>query len=325
MTGASPPEPIAYVSREAASAPRWVGALSDAMPGERIVPFAGMDATERERVRLAVVADPDPADLAALPALEWVHSTWAGVERMVAELPPALPIVRMTDPRLAEVMAEAVLAAILWWHRGGFAYAARQRARDWCPAAYRRAGERRIGILGLGALGLEAARRLATNGFAVTGWSRSPKLLGPKPLDAGLRVETAHGPDGLEAVIAGSDALVVLLPLTDETRGLLGAERLGRMREGSLLVNFARGPIIDETALLDALDRGRPAHALLDVFATEPLPPDHPFWAHERVSVWPHVSGPTDPATASVIVADAVARWRLTGELPATVDRARGY
>ena len=318
--GAPPHDPIAYVSRDRATSGRWIAALSGAMPGERVVPFAEMDAGERARVRLAVVTDPDPADLAALPALEWVHSTWAGVERMVAELPPALPIVRMTDPRLAEVMGEAVLATVLWWHRGGFAYAARQRDREWHPEAYRAAGERRIGILGLGALGLEAARRLVANGFAVTGWSRAQR-----PPDAGLAIETAHGPEGLEAVIAGSDALVVLLPLTDATRGLLDAERLGRMREGSLLVNFARGPIIDEGALVRALDRGRPAHALLDVFATEPLPPDHPFWSHPRVTVWPHVSGPTDPASASALIATRVALWRRTGEVPEAVDRTRGY
>ena len=312
-------EPIAYVTRHPASADRWVTRLSAAMPDESVKPFAQLTPAERAGVRVAVVADPDPADLAALPALEWVQSTWAGVERMLAELPPNLPIARMVDPRLAEVMAEAVLTATLWLHRDGPAYARQQRERVWAERDYVRPQARTVGVLGIGALGGEAARRLAANGFRTLGWRRDA------PRDRDASIETLRGTEGLRALLARSDIVVCLLPLTDATRGLLDADAFAALRPGAAIVNFGRGAILDETALLAALDGGRVGHALLDVFATEPLPADHPFWAHPSVTVWPHVSAPTDAETASLIVARNVGTWRASGVLPQVVDRARGY
>ena len=116
-----------------------------------------------------------------------------------------------------------------------------------------------------------------------------------------------------------------LLPHTPSTERLLDRDAFSAMPEGASLVNFGRGATVDERALLDALDSGRLAHAFLDVFAIEPLPTDHPFWAHERVIVWPHVSAPTDADTASTVVANAIAQWRRTGTPPPLVDRTIGY
>lgn len=310
-------EPIPYVSRWQQSTDQWLAELRAAMPDERVVLLADLSEAERRAVRIAIVADPYPADLATLPALEWVQSTWAGVERMLAELPPTIGIARMVDPGLAEVMSEAVLAAVLWLHRDGPAYARQQRERVWRPRDYTRPERRTVCVLGLGALGQAAASRLVANGFAVTGWSR-----GAKALDG---VTTHAGSDGLAAALGDADIVVNLLPHTDETEGLIGTDTLAAIRPGASLVNFGRGATVDETALLAALDAGRLSHAMLDVFRIEPLPVDHPFWTHERVTVWPHVSAPTDAETASRVVADAVARWRSTGTPPPLVDWARGY
>ena len=287
------------------------------MPGERVVRPGELTAAERAAVRVAVVADPDPATLATFPALEWVQSTWAGVERMLAELPPAIGIARMVDPRLAEVMGEAVLTAVLWLHRDGPAYAAQRRTRVWRDLGYRRPERRTVAVLGLGALGRAAAERLVANGFRVIGWSRTARSIDG--------VRTRAGEDGLRAALGEADIAVNLLPHTPATEGLLDADALGAMPPGASLVNFGRGATVSEPTLLAALDAGHLAHAFLDVFATEPLPADHPFWAHPSVTVWPHVSAPTDPETASLVVAAAIREWRRTGTPPALVDRARGY
>ena len=307
-------DPIAYVARKPSS--RWITALSEAMPGERVMPLDRLSPSERSGVRLAIVADPDPADLAVLPNLEWVHSTWAGVERLVAELPSTLPIVRLTDPQLADTMAEAVLTAVLWLHRHGHTYAQQQRRRVWAMQDVPIPAARRISILGLGRLGRQAAERLVANGFAVSGWSRSAKLVDG--------ITTFHGAAGFHSAL-DADIVVSLLPATPETKGIIDAAAFGAMPRGAAFVNFGRGATVDETALLAALDNGHLDHALLDVFATEPLPPNHPFWAHERVTVWPHASAPTNKQTASVVIAEAVGQWRQTGALPPAVDRARGY
>lgn len=166
-------------------------------------------------------------------------------------------------------------------------------------------------------MGATAARRLKANGFRVIGWSRSPKTI------AGI--ETFHGEDGLGAVLAQADILVLLLPLTAATRGLIGADALGRMKPGASLINFGRGALIDDAALLARLDSGALDHAVLDVFATEPLPSDSPYWAHERVTVLPHISAPTSVATASRIVADNLRAWLRDGAIPRAVDRRAGY
>ena len=288
------------------------------MPEERIVDEPDLTEAMRGAVRAAIVADPDPEALRTLPALEWVQSTWAGVERLLDELPPSLPIVRMVDPNLATVMSEAVLAVVLWIHRQGPTYACQQRAGLWRPLDYVPPGDRSVLVLGLGALGEASARRLRANGFRTLGWNGTGR-------DVPEISATFSGRQGLLEAVGQADFVVCLLPLTTETRGLLDATLLAAMPRGATLVNFARGPIVDEAALLAALDRGQIEHAVLDVFDVEPLPAGHPLWAHPRVTVWPHVSGPTDPGTASAIVARNVHTWRASGALPPVVDRARGY
>lgn len=287
----------------------------------RIVPFDHLDDDERESTRVAVVDGPSADQLASLPNLEWVHSTWAGVEALIDALRPDVNIVRMVDPQLAETMSEAVLTWVLYLHRDMPRFVRRQRERVWDPVPVTvRAAERRVGILGLGALGVAAAERLRDNGFAVAGWSRSPKSVDG--------VECVDGDDGLATLFAGSDIVVNLLPDTPATAGLLGAaDAFDRMRPGASILNVGRGPTIDDGALLAALDSGRVGHAVLDVFVEEPLPVDHPYWTHESVTVLPHITGPTSDSTAAEIVAANLVQWLETGDLPTVgvVDRTAGY
>ncbi|MBV1776149.1 glyoxylate/hydroxypyruvate reductase A [Burkholderiaceae bacterium DAT-1] len=296
----------------------WLSPLRQAMPDEQIVPFEALSEADKLACEVAIVANPEPAQLAQLPNLKWVHSVWAGVERMLAELPESdLAVVRLVDPRLANTMAEAVLTWALYLHRLGPQYAQQQSQRVWRALEYVRPERRTIGILGMGELGKCTALRLRGAGFRVMGWSRS----GTSVPD----VETLSGEAGLREMLAQSDIVVCLLPLTAETRGLLNAEQLARMKPGAAIINFARGPIIDEAALWAALDHGSLGYAVLDVFDQEPLPEDAWFWDHPKVTVLPHCSGPTDRESAAQIVAGNIARFRESGDIPPAVDRQRGY
>ncbi|CAN7565951.1 glyoxylate/hydroxypyruvate reductase A [Rhizobium rhizogenes] len=296
----------------------WLEALSLRMPDEKIVSFRHLDEEDRAAVDIAIVANPDPMDLARLPGLTLIHSLWAGVERLVSELGDStLPVVRLVDPQLSRTMAEAVLAWTYYLFRDMPAYARFQRERSWQQLPYRRPDQITVGLLGLGALGEAAAHRLTDAGFKVIGWSRSAKDV--------EGVKTFSGDDGLNAVLSRSDILTCLLPLTSETRGLLNAERLALLPANASLINFARGPIVVSEDLLQALDTGRLNHAVLDVFDVEPLPVDAPFWDHPRITVLPHISAPTDRETAAAIVADNIRSFRRTAALPSIVDFARGY
>jgi glyoxylate/hydroxypyruvate reductase len=310
---------IPFVSRmRADDAASWLAALNAAMPGRQVVPLAELTPAERAAAAVAIVADPDPADLLPMHRLVWVQSLWAGVERMLSETQGApYAIVRMNDPQLALTMAEAVLAWTLYLHRDMPRYRRQQQAAQWRQHPLALARDRRIGILGLGNLGKAAACALVNQGFNVSGWSRTAS-----GFDG---VETLTGEDGLDALLEWTDILVILLPLTPETRGLMDRRRLGTLPVSASIINFARGPIIDDDALLEALNTGHLGHAVLDVFATEPLPEASPYWKHPGVTVLPHISAPTNKATASRIVAANVEAYLRTGMVPPGVDRAKGY
>lgn len=297
----------------------WREALPKALDGiADVKPFEDLTEDQRSEARVAIVANPDPANVAALPNLVWVQSLWAGVERLMGELPANGPkIVRLTDPQMAETMSEAVLAWTLYLHRGMPRYIAQQRQKVWQDHVLERPQERTVGVLGLGKLGAAAALRMKANGFNVLGWSRTEKSI--------EGIACRHGRAGLLEVLGQSDFIVLLMPLTDETRGLLGQDELSACKKGASIINFARGPIIDTAALINKLDNGPLGHAVLDVFDEEPLPPSSPLWDHDKVTVLPHISAPTIISTASRIVADNIGRYYEDGTVPPAVDRDRGY
>ena len=151
----------------------------------------------------------------------------------------------------------------------------------------------------------------------MTGWARTAKDL------PGVRC--LHGADGLRAAVTDAQILVLLLPDTPATTGVINAETLSLMAPGAFVLNPGRGPLIDDHALLAALDSGQIAHATLDAFATEPLPPDHPYWAHASVTVTPHIASTTRPDTASEVIAATILRGETGQPFINTVDRVAGY
>ncbi|TYC52105.1 glyoxylate/hydroxypyruvate reductase A [Rhodobacterales bacterium] len=311
---------IPFVSQSRPDTQRdWLESLTSACEGTaEIKSFEVLSDAERQAAKVAIVANPDPAVLERLPNLLWVQSLWAGVERLAAELPADGPmIVRLEDPQMAETMSEAVLAWTLYLHRDMPRYARQQQEKLWNEGPHVLPQERTIAVLGLGNLGRVAAARLKANGFQVTGWSRSPKSL--------PGIACHHGPEGLATVLNGADITIVLTPLTSETRGMLGAREFAHINKGAAIINFARGPVIRTDALLQALDSGRVGHAVLDVFDEEPLPQSSPLWDHDSVTVLPHISAPTTRSTAAKLVCGNIRSFFATGEIPASVDRKRGY
>ncbi len=256
-------------------------------------------------------------DFTPFRRLKAVLSLWAGVETVQDNPTLTVPLARMVDPGLTAGMVEWVTGHVLRHHLGLDRHILGQdgiwRGDEFPPLA----AERPVGILGLGELGGAVARALAGLGFPVRGWSRSPKAL--------PGISCHHGEAGLAAVLESAQILVLLLPLTPATGNILDARRLALLPEGAVVINPGRGALIDDTALLEALDSGQVGHATLDVFRKEPLPPDHPFWAHPKVTVTPHVASATRPATAARSVAENIRRAEAGQPLLHLVDRAQGY
>ncbi|WP_111895319.1 2-hydroxyacid dehydrogenase [Acinetobacter sp. MB5] len=297
----------------------WIAALQAAMPKEQVVLLDELDIAEREACEVAIVANPDPNDLKLLPNLKWVHSVWAGVERLMADLQSnhQLKVVRLVDPQLAATMAEAVLAWTLYLHRDMPLYAKQQREKHWLEHEYIPAEEKMVSILGLGELGLAAASKLSGAGFKVCGWSRTAKSIPD--------IQCYHGDNGLLDMLAKTDFLVCLLPLTPQTKNLINKNVFSALKKHASFINFGRGPIVDDHALQQSLESGCLAHAVLDVFNQEPLTQDSWHWTHQNITVLPHISAPTNRKTASAIVAHNIDEYRVNGTIPKFVDRVTGY
>lgn len=245
-----------------------------------------------------------------------VLSLWAGVERIVANPTLTMPLARMVDPGMTQSMVEWVTGHVMRYHLGMDAHIVNPEHR-WAPTTTPLAAERRVCVLGLGALGSAVAQALQRIGFAVHGWSR-----GPKTLDG---IPTHRGPDGLQDALACAEIVVLLLPNTPATENTLNAKRLAQLPKGAFVINPGRGALIDDDALLVALDSGQVAHATLDVFRVEPLPREHPFWAHPRVTVTPHIAAETRARTASQVIAENIRRCEAGLPLLHLVDRSVGY
>jgi glyoxylate/hydroxypyruvate reductase A len=294
----------------------WREALRARLPEleVRIWPETGDPA----EIEIALVWKAPPGELARYPNLKAILSLGAGIEWLVADPTlPEVPIARMVDPSLSRTMSEYVLLAVLRHHREFDRFERAQRDRRWDFSFPPQAADHPVGIMGLGELGARAAQLLVAQGFPVLGWSRTAKAI------AG--VTSYAGRSELHAFLHRSAILVCLLPLTAETRGILDAETFASLPHGACVINVARGAHLVEADLLAALDSGHLAGATLDVFRTEPLPPDDPLWRHPKVLITPHVASYSLPAVAAEGVVDNIRRARAGQPLCHQVDRTRGY
>jgi len=270
-----------------------------------------------EDVDYIVLAPNGPVrDFSAFTRARAVMSLWAGVETIVGNDTLTQPLTRMVDEGLTSGMAEWVTGHVLRHHLEIDLDIARPPG-DWNPHIPPLARERPVTILGLGQLGQAAARMLAGIGFPVTGWSRRQKEVNA--------IICLSGEDGLRHALSTAQILVLLLPDTPATENIVNSETLALLPDGAVIVNPGRGPLIDDDALLAALDLGKIGHATLDVFRKEPLPADHPYWHHPKVTVTPHIAAETRPATAARVIAENIRRSEAGEPLLYRVDRSRGY
>ncbi|WP_170782903.1 2-hydroxyacid dehydrogenase [Ruegeria lacuscaerulensis] len=273
---------------------------------------------DADQITMVAVAGLRDARLKELPNLKLVQKLGAGVETIVGNpnLPDHVRVARLKPDAPAQGIAEWFVAYVLRHQRHMPFYEAAQTRAEWLPKEPGYSPNTTVGVLGLGHIGSRSALMLRAIGFQVLGWSRSPK-----EIDG---VTCLHGDDTLPELLGQCDHVCAILPSTPETKGLFDADMLGTMKPRSQLLNAGRGDLIDEAALIDALDVGRPAHAVLDVTSTEPLPSHSPLWSHSGVTITPHVSG-WHLGDALADVAENYRRLNAGSPLLHEVDRTRGY
>ena len=242
-----------------------------------------------------------------------VLSLWAGVERIVGNPTLTQPLCRMVDTGLTEGMVEWVVGHALRHHLGMDRHIVNP-SHIWNPTCPPLARERPVAMLGMGALGTACARALSALNFPVMGWSRTAKDIPGIPTTTDLR-----------AALSTAQIVVTLLPKTPETENTLNAETLSWLPRGAMILNPGRGPLIDDAALLAALDAGQIGHATLDVFRTEPLPQDHRFWTHPGVTVTPHIAADTRATGAVRVLVENIRRGQAGEPFLHLVDRTLGY
>ncbi|HGS4366748.1 TPA: 2-hydroxyacid dehydrogenase, partial [Klebsiella pneumoniae] len=264
----------------------WSALLAPYLPGVTICRAETVQ--KPDEVHYALAWKPPRGFFAPYRNLRLLVNLGAGVDSLVGRNDlPDIPIIRLSDPDMARMMASYVLFAVLRYARDIPAFERAQRERRWRYLHPRAPAGIRVGVLGLGELGAYAARELARQGFDVRGWSRSKKEI------AGIRCSS--GLASLDDFLSQSDILVVMLPLTPHTTSLLSAERLARLPQGAAFINVSRGAIVDQAALTDALRSGQIAEATLDVFDREPLPPHDPLWQMDNVLITPHLASVAIP------------------------------
>jgi glyoxylate/hydroxypyruvate reductase A len=230
---------------------------------------------------------------------------------------PDVPIVRAADAGGDVMIDEFALLHVLRHHRELPELALAQQRSEWLRLKPKHAHERPVGVMGLGAIGLSVAQLLVRHGFDVAGWVRSPRQVD------GITI--FHGSGQLPAFLKRSEIVVNLLPLTEETNGILNASAFAQMPKDAAVINLGRGPHVVEADLMAALDSGQLAAATLDVFPTEPLPKESPLWRHPKITVTPHVSRRIFPSNLAPRVCDAIRRLHAKQPLVHEVDRTRGY
>ena len=254
-------------------------------------------------------------DFAPFTRCKAVLNLWAGVEDIAPNPTLTQPLARMVDAGLTDGMVEWVIAHTMRHHMGLDLHITGQDGvwrTDYPPLAQ----DRPVTILGLGTLGAACAKALSGLGFPVTGWSRSQKHI--------QDVTCLSGDEGLLTALSGAEIVILLLPLTDATTNILNVQTMALLANGATIINPGRGPLIDDDALLAALTTNV-AHATLDVFRIEPLPQDHPFWAHPQITVTPHIASTTRPKTAALCIAENIRRGEAGEPFLHLVDRSKGY
>lgn len=292
----------------------WIEGLHAALPGADIFEWRpGAPPADH-----AIVWAPPQAFLDEQPRLKGIFNIGAGVDALLKlRLPPQAVVVRLDDAGMSVQMAEFVCHAVIRHFRELDAYERDSAQGKWGFRRPRLRSDFPVGVMGLGVLGQRVAQALAGFEFPVRGWSRSPRDV------AG--VQCFAGAQGFHDFLAGSKVLVCLLPLTPDTANIMNRDTLSRLLPGGYVVNVARGAHLVDEDLLALLDSGHLAGAALDVFRAEPLPAEHPFWRHPKITVTPHTSARTLREESIAQIARKLLALARGEPVAGVVDRQRGY
>lgn len=260
-----------------------------------------------------------PDDLETLlPNLEVLFALSAGVDQLdLDRLPMSLPVVRLLDPGITQGMCEYASFAVLSLHRDMLRYRQQQITRCWQAHLLKPAAQRRVGVMGLGMQAKQILATLQTFGFALSGWARSEHRI------AG--VDCFAGDEQLPAFLGQCDIVICVLPLTEQTKGILNRQLFHHLPKGAALVNMGRGGHLIEEDLLEALASGQLSAAVLDVLQQEPAPPEHPFWQHPQILLTPHIAAMTQPESAFGVLLDNIRRHQRGESMLGQIDRQRRY
>ena len=304
---------VLYYSADQDSA-AWIPGLQAALPAAQVVLWEpGAAAAD-----YAVVWKPPQQLLDEQKNLKALFNTGAGVDALLKlRLPTGVPLIRLDDAGMSVQMAEYVCHAIIRHFRELDSYEADTAQGTWSFRKPRSRLDFPVGVMGLGVLGERVAKAVVQFEFPVHGWSQSPKSI------AG--VQCFHGRDQWEAFLASSRVLVCLLPLTPDTTDILNARSLSLLRPEGYVINVARGAHVVDADLIGALDRGHLAGATLDVFRVEPLPTEHAFWGHPKITLTPHTSARTLRSESIAQIARKIAALEGGQAVAGLVEAGRGY
>jgi len=304
---------IAFCCANTAPEP-WLAGLRAALPQAEVAVWQpGAAAAD-----YAVVWQPQQQFFDEQAQLKGIFNIGAGVDALLKlRLPPQAVVVRLEDAGMAVQMAEYVCQGVVRHFRDLDIYVADMRAGRWTYYPPRQRSDFPVGVMGLGVLGARVAQALTAFEFPVNGWSRTPKVL------PGVRAFS--GAAQLEDFLASSRVLVNLLPLTPDTLNFLNRARLNRLQPGGYVINVARGAHLVDEDLLALIQSGHLSGALLDVFRTEPLPADHPFWREPRITLTPHTSARTLRETSIAQIVGKLVALQCGEPVAGQVDVARGY
>mgnify|MGYP001415523918 CR=1 FL=1 len=294
----------------------WVKLLTEKLPKTKIEVYPSIK--EPEQITFAICWKPEKDALLQFPNLKVVQSIGAGVDQIFEsqQLPDTVRVCRIIDSQLTQDLYEYVLAGLMSHIRDFPKFANDQITQTWKPKRYKTIHQTTVTVLGLGSIGSFIAKELAKIGFTVRGWSKSLKSI--------EGVDTFKQDQLLNAV-NGSDVLINVLPLTPSTENILDKHLFNQLNKDGYVINVGRGAHLVESDLIATIENGQLSGALLDVFRTEPLPDDHPFWTNSKITITPHVASITTLSNAVDIAIENWHRMKTNQDLLFPVNSDKGY
>ena len=295
----------------------WADILKAKLPDTRIEVYP--DVKDKSLVDFVICWKPKKNVLNDFPNVKVIQSVGASIDHITNSqtLNKNQQVTRIVDENLSNDMWEFLLTVVLSQLKNGGKYHKNQESKVWEQLGYGTIPNTTIAIMGLGSIGGYVAHKFVQLGFKVKGWSNSKKQI--------PNVESFTGNQGLDACLNHSDFLINLLPLTENTKDILNKKTFEKLPQHAFFINVGRGESLVESDLIECIDSSNLSGALLDVFRTEPLPADHPFWNHPKIELTPHVASLTNVNSAADLIIENYRRYQNNEALLHSVSIEKGY